>query len=291
MSNPGDLADFLRGKRAALLPEGTPLTGFGVRRRVSGLRREEVAQLAGVSVAYYTRLEQGHSKHASDEVLLGLARALQLTVTETEHLLDLGRGRRVGPGGRGGPERASQASLSMLRALRGRPALVLGRRNDILAWNELGHALFAPHLPAGAPLDPATRPSMPRMVFEDPTVRGMYRDWAEEAGVLVAYLRFLSGRHPDDPALTAMVGELCVRDDAFAALWASGRVGECVAGVKRMQHPNAGTITVGYQLWSQSDRPEQRLQVYEIHGERADEATRALMSVSGASASSRAQAR
>jgi len=291
VAKPGDLADFLRGKRAALPPEATPLAGFGVRRRVSGLRREEVAQLAGVSVAYYTRLEQGHSKHASDEVLLALARALQLTVTETEHLLDLGRGTRVGPAGQGGPEQASQASLSMLRAVQGRPALVLGRRNDILAWNELGHALFAPHLPAEAPLDPATRPSMPRMVFEDPTVRGMYRDWAEEAGVLVAYLRFLSGKHPNDSALTTMVGELCVRNDAFAALWASGRVGECVAGIKRMEHPTAGTITVGYQLWSQSDRPEQRLQVYEIHGERADEATRALMSVFEAPASGKTQAR
>lgn len=275
MNDPGELGIFLRGKRAALPPEATPLNGFGVRRRVSGLRREEVAQLAGVSVTYYTRLEQGHSRNASDEVLLALARALQLSVTETEHLLDLARARRTTTDP--GPESATPKALDLLSLVSARPAIILGRRNDVLAWNELGRALVAPHLPADAPESAATRPSMPRMLFLDPQARALYRDWDQEAADYVAYLRMASGKYPDDEALTRMIGELCIRDDAFADLWASGRVGECVAGAKRMRHPNAGDITVDYQLWAQSDRPEQRLEIYDLRDDPDGARTRALL--------------
>jgi len=277
MTEPGDLAVFLRGKRSALQPEATPLAGFGVRRRVSGLRREEVSQLAGVSVAYYTRLEQGHSRNASDEVLLALARALQLSVTETEHLLDLGRGKRASAPSVDGPEQASAAALALLAVVRDRPAVILGRRNDVLAWNELGHALIAPHLDATAPADAATRPSMPRLLFLDPAVRSMYRDWSEEAADYVAYLRLISGKFTNDPELTRMIGELCVHDDAFASLWAAGRVGECVAGTKRMDHPTAGRIDVDFQLWAQTDLPDQRLEIYEIQGDTAGLKTASLL--------------
>lgn len=277
MENPGDLAMFLRGKRSALPPEATPLAGFGVRRRVTGLRREEVAQLAGVSVAYYTRLEQGHSRHASDEVLLALARALQLSVTETEHLLDLGRGKRVLPTHDSGPELASSAALSLLAVVQDRPAVILGRRNDVLAWNALGHALIAPHLAADAPGDPARRPSLPRLLFLDPTVRAMYRDWDKEAADYVAYLRLISGKYSGDADLTRMVGELCVGDDAFAALWASGQVGECVAGTKLMEHPTAGRITVDFQLWAQTDQPDQRLEIYALQADASGSVTSKLL--------------
>ncbi|WP_406689974.1 helix-turn-helix transcriptional regulator [Saccharopolyspora sp. ID03-671] len=275
MSEPGELGIFLRGKRAALPPEATPLNGFGARRRVPGLRREEVAQLAGVSVTYYTRLEQGHSRNASDEVLLALARALQLSVTETEHLLDLARARRTTSDP--GPESASPRALELLSLVAERPAIVLGRRNDVLAWNELGRALVAPHLPADAPESPATRPSLPRMLFLDPQARALYRDWHAEAADYVAYLRMASGKHPDDEALTRMIGELCIRDDAFADLWASGRVSECVAGTKPMRHPSAGDITVDFQLWAQSDRPDQRLELYSLRDDPDGSRTRALL--------------
>jgi transcriptional regulator with XRE-family HTH domain len=277
VQNPGDLAIFLRGKRSTLPPDATPLAGYGIRRRVPGLRREEVAQLAGVSVAYYTRLEQGHSRNASDDVLVALARALQLSVTETEHLLDLGRGKRLPVPVAYGPEQASTAALSLLAVVQNRPAMILGRRNEVLAWNPLGHALLAPHLDPDAPLDPATRPSMPRLLFLDPAVRTMYRDWPEEAADYVAYLRLISGKYPEDPALTRMIGELCVRDDAFAALWASGQVGECAAGTKRIDHPTAGPITVDFQLWAQTDRPDQRLELYDLRDDPDGLRTRSLL--------------
>lgn len=278
MNDPGDLAVFLRAKRAALPPEATPLNGFGVRRRVPGLRREEVAQLAGISVTYYTRLEQGHSRHASDEVLLALARALQLSVTETEHLLDLVRAKRTTAAATdSGPETAGRNARTLLSLVDTRPAVILGRRNDVLAWNKLGHALIAPHLPADAPEHPDTRPSLPRLLFLDPQARSLYRDWGQEAADYVAYLRLISGKYPDDEALTRMVGELCVHDDDFAALWASGRVGECVAGTKRMVHPRAGEITVDFQLWAQSDRPDHRIEIYELRDDPDGMRTGALL--------------
>jgi transcriptional regulator with XRE-family HTH domain len=281
MDNPGEMAVFLRAKRAALPPEATPLNGYGVRRRVPGLRREEVAQLAGVSATYYTRLEQGHSRHASDEVLLALARALQLSVTETEHLLDLARAKQTASTD-SGPETASPNAQALLSLVAARPAVILGRRNDVLAWNNLGHALVAPHLPADVPDEPHTRPSLPRLLFLDPQARALYRDWEEEAAAYVAYLRLISGKYPDDEALTRMIGELCVRDDAFGALWALGRVGECVAGTKRLIHPRAGHITVDYQLWAQSDLPDQRIEIYELRDDPDGARTSALLDASPA---------
>jgi len=264
MKNPGPLAEFLRAKRAELDPARSLPQGFGVRRRVAGLRREEVAQLAGMSVGYYTRLEQGHSRHASDEVLLALASALSLTVTETEHLLDLSRARTAIDGPAAPPiEVAGDAAIAMLGFVTDRPAVLLGRRNEILAWNRLGHALIAPHLPFSAPTLASERPSMARMLFLDPDARALYRDWREEAGDYVAYLRMISGKYPDDTALAAMVGELLIKDTAFAELWAEGRVGECIAGTKRLRHPVAGEISVDFQLWAQTGNPEHRIEVYD----------------------------
>lgn len=280
MADPGELAVFLRSKRAAVHPAATALPAFGQRRRVPGLRREEVAQLAGMSVAYYTRLEQGHSRRASDEVLLAIANALRLTVTETEHLLDLARGRHAAVAV-DGPEQVSGSGLALLASLAD-PAVILGRRNDVLAWNPLGHALVAPHLPFDAPESSATRPSMPRLVFLDPAARALYRDWEDEAADYVAYLRLVSGKYPGDEELTRMVGELCVRDDAFAALWASGRVHECVAGSKRLHHPTAGDIAVDFQLWAQADRPDQRVEVYRIRDDADGDRARALLRATAA---------
>lgn len=264
MDSPGPLADFLRAKRAALSPDRTQLPGYGSRRRVSGLRREEVAQLAGVSVGYYTRLEQGYSRHASDQVLLAIAAALQLTVTETEHLLDLSRARTPKEGRPAPPlEVAGQAALAMLGFLEDRPAVLLGRRNDALAWNRLGHALIAPHLPFSAPSIASERPSMARLLFLDPQARALYPNWVKEAGDLVAYHRMISGKYPDDVALAALVGELVVKDPAFASLWSEGRVGECISGTKHFRHPVAGEFTATFNLWAQASYPEHRIEVYD----------------------------
>lgn len=281
MTSPGPLGEFLRAKRADLSPDHTQLVSYGARRRVRGLRREEVAQLAGVSIGYYTRLEQGHSRHASDEVLLALATALQLTVTETEHVLDLSKA-RIPLNGPAAPhvEVAGPAACAMLDFLADRPALLLGRRNDVLAWNQLGHALIAPHLPFDAPTLVSERPSMARLLFLDPRARAMYPNWTKEARELVAYHRMISGRHPNDTALAALVGELVMKDPAFAALWAEGRVGECISGTKQFRHPLAGEFTATFNLWAQASYPEHRIEVY--NPEQAHRVIPALRSVPAA---------
>ncbi|MGO1908170.1 MAG: MmyB family transcriptional regulator [Brevibacterium linens] len=226
-----------------------------------GLRREEVAHLAGVSVAYYVRLEQGQAHNASDEVLLALARALQLSTTETEHLLDFAKPSPMRPASRTRPEHPHPQSLAMLEALGGQAAVLLGRRNDPLAWTPMGHALLAPHLPFDVS-DPRTRPSLPRLLFLDPQVRGSYLDWPSEARAYVAHLRRISGKYPDDTRLAELVGELCMKDPDFAAMWASGRVGGCTSGSKRFQHPLVGPLTVEFQLWLQADSPDLRIEFY-----------------------------
>ncbi|MFI2104593.1 helix-turn-helix domain-containing protein [Isoptericola sp. NPDC019693] len=256
------LGEFLRSRRAALDPEQTDAVRWGGRRRVPGLRREEVAQLAGVSVAYYTRLEQGQARNASTEVLMALAQALQLTATETEHLLDLAKPTPLRPAPRTRPERPHPRALAMMEAISEQPAVLLGRRNDVLAWTRMGHALLAPHLPFDSPTDPSTRPSMPRLLFLDPQVRDSYIDWTTEACTNVAYLRRISGKYLDDTRLAELVGELSMKDPDFASLWASGHVGECTGGVKSFHHPLVGDLTLEFQIWLQADSPDHRLEIY-----------------------------
>lgn len=258
----GILGEFLRSRRAALDPEQADVGSWGRRRRVPGLRREEVAQLAGVSVAYYTRLEQGQARNASTEVLLALARALQLTPTETEHLLDLAKPAPLRSAPRTRPERPHARASAMLEAISEQPAVLLGRRNDVLAWTRMGQALLAPHVPFESTEDPATRPSMPRLLFLDPQIRGLYGDWPYEARTNVSYLRRISGKYPDDPRLAELVGELCIKDSDFASMWATGRVSECTGGTKHFHHPLVGDLAAEFQIWLQADSPDHRLEVY-----------------------------
>lgn len=257
----GSLGGFLKSRRGALRPADAGIEDRGRRRRVPGLRREEVAQLAGVSVAYYVRLEQGHARNASDEVLLAIARALRLTQTETEHLLDIAKPSPMKAPPRTRPERPHPLSLAMLDSLGNHPAVLLGRRNDALGWTPTGHALLAPHLPFDTS-DPRARPSLPRLLFLDPQVRASHPEWEAEARTYVAYLRFVSGKYPDDPRLAELVGELCMKDADFAALWASGHVRECTGGTKQFEHPLVGALTVDFQVWLQADTPDHRLEVY-----------------------------
>ncbi|MGW0183331.1 MmyB family transcriptional regulator, partial [Nocardia sp. NPDC003345] len=199
--------------------------------------------------------------NASDEVLLAIARALCLSQTETEHLLDLAKPALVKAAPRTRPEYPHPLSLAMLDALRDRPAVLLGRRNDALAWTPSGHLLLAPHLPFDTS-DPRTRPSLPRLLFLDPQVRNAHPDWEAEARTYVAYLRLISGKYPDDTRLAELVGELCMKDADFAALWASGLVKACTGGTKRFQSPLVGALTVNFQVWLQADTPDHRLEVY-----------------------------
>ncbi|MFF7978633.1 helix-turn-helix transcriptional regulator [Streptomyces sp. NPDC007901] len=251
MDAPSELGDFLKSRRAALRPQDVGITPHPTRRRVSGLRREELAMLSGVSITHYTRLEQGRALSASDSVLDSIARTLRLTDDETAHLKDLARPTATHPTAtrRTAPraEQAGPSARQLLAAMSEVPALVLDRRNDVLAWNRLGHALLAAHLPADSPETPGTRPNVTRMLFLDDRYRALYTDWDDEAQLAVASLRLIAGRHPDDRRLTALVGQLTVQCDEFASRWARHPVRTCTSGVKQLRHPLVGTMDLSFE--------------------------------------------
>ncbi|MUL82108.1 MULTISPECIES: helix-turn-helix transcriptional regulator [unclassified Mycolicibacterium] len=242
----GQLGEFLRARRGRLHPEDVGLSQYGERRRVAGLRREEVAQLAGVSVSYYTRLEQGQSVNASEAILDALARALQLDIHEHAHLRELAS-RRTQPTRRPPVERVSTLTRDLLRSLDHLPVLVIGRRTDVLAWNELGHALLAGHVDFTSVDNPAARPNLARLLFLDPHTRDLYVDWHRKVGTVVGSLRLAAGRYPDDALLSALIGELSIKSPEFVALWADHRVKPCEADSYDLRHPLAGPLTVTMQ--------------------------------------------
>jgi transcriptional regulator with XRE-family HTH domain len=250
------LGDFLRTRRAQLRPEDVGVATYGGLRRVPGLRREELALLAGVSASYYTRLEKGESPSASPEVLDALAGALRLDESERRHVHDLARtGRRRVRRQRPGPERVLEATRQLLEALGDAPAIVLGRRSDVLAWNRPGHALFAGHLDPAAPDSPRERPNMTRLVFLDPHVRELYADWPQKARAVVGNLRLVAGRHPEDVALHALVGELAAKSAEFASMWADHRITACTVAAYEMRHPLVGSLNVMQQTLSSGPGP------------------------------------
>jgi transcriptional regulator with XRE-family HTH domain len=242
------LGEFLQTRRSQLRPEDAGVATYGDRRRVPGLRREELALLAGVSASYYSRLEQGQALNASPEVLDALAGALRLDDAERRHLHELATGtRRKVAGRRPTPERVGPATRQLIAALGDVPVVVLGRRGDVLAWNTPGHALYAGHLPADGPDTPRHRPNMARLVFLDAHTRDLYADWPVKARAVVATLRMTSGRHPDDPLLAALLGELTVKSPEFAAMWAGHRVKAGGDAAYEMRHPLVGTMWVTQQ--------------------------------------------
>lgn len=242
------LGDFLHTRRSQLRPEDVGVPTYGERRRVPGLRREELALLAGVSSSYYTRLEQGQSLSASPEVLDAIAGALRLDEPERRYLHDLARaGKGRTRARRPAPERVSEPTRQLLDALGETPAIVLGRRSDVLAWNRLGHALFAGHVDPGAPEVPAERPNMARLLFLDPHLRELYADWPSKAKAAVGALRLTAGQHPEDAALHALVGELSAKSGEFAAMWADHRIKPCTVAAYEMRHPLVGSLTVTQQ--------------------------------------------
>ncbi|MER7016157.1 helix-turn-helix transcriptional regulator [Saccharopolyspora sp. NPDC000359] len=260
MSGFGHLGEFLRARRARLKPEDVGLTTPPGRRRVAGLRREELAQLAGVSVSYYTRLEQHQSVNASDAVLDALATALRLDDHERAHLRELAAQR---PRRRERPpvERVKGPTRELLESLQGVPALVVGRRCDVLAWTPLGHALLAGHVDPAAPQCPGERPNLVRMLFLDPHTRELYVDWERKARGLVASLRLAAGRHPDDALLASLVGELSVKCPDFVAMWGDHRVKPCVGDSFRLRHPLVGELTITQQSLQLTHSPEQSIVV------------------------------
>ncbi|MFD8788324.1 helix-turn-helix domain-containing protein [Kitasatospora sp. NPDC059599] len=282
MSGPGPLGAFLRARRTRLRPADVGLRELGPRRRVAGLRREEVAQLAGVSVSYYTRLEQGLSRGASAEVLDALSRALLLDDHEREHLDRIAAVTRRAPRvRRPRPERVEDATLDLLRAVDGVPALVLGRRTDVLAWNTLGHALLAGHVDPHGPDDPARRPNLTRMLFLDAHTRELYADWRPKARAVVGSLRTAVGRYPEDPLLAGLIGELTMRSPEFVALWGDHRVAPCARGSHRLHHPAVGALTVTQQSLPIAPAPGQALVVCTTSAGSPSEAAVALLGRAG----------
>lgn len=254
------LAEFLRSARARLSPRQAgldePLLG---QRRVSGLRREELARLAGVSVDYYTRLEQGRSRSASTEVLDALATALRLDDAERSHLHTLARPRPRPARRRPRPQRVHPATWDLLDTLQqtDHPGFVLGLRLDVLAHNPLAGRLITDFRAL-----PAAERNQARFVFLDPHARELYRDWPRVAADTAAMLRLDAGRHPDDPALSALVGDLSIRSEEFRRFWSDNKVHRRTTGTKDYHHPLVGDLTVTYQALTPADDPDQILFIY-----------------------------
>ncbi|MBZ3905426.1 helix-turn-helix transcriptional regulator [Streptomyces griseiscabiei] len=258
MDRSTEIREFLRTRRARVTPEQAGLAPHPGVRRVPGLRREEVAQLAGVSVDYYVRLERGRTQGVSQTVLDAVARALQLDDTERAHLFDLAHPTAARARSRRplAPQRVCPAVYRALDAL-AVPAMVQGRRMDILAANRLGYALIAdfqarPHRERNAA----------RFVFLDEAAPALYTDWERVAGDCVATLRLYAGRHPDDPQLTELIGELSLHSDTFRRLWADHDVLAHTTGSKRLHHPLVGDLTLDYVVLAVEGDADQTLIIY-----------------------------
>jgi hypothetical protein len=245
MSRKDEVREFLISRRAHVTPERAGLPDLGGERRVPGLRREEVAMLAGVSLDYYTRLERGNIRGASDSVLNAIARALQLNDVEREHLFDLARPATSAPTTR----RQSRDTVQSVRTSVQRvldnmtlPAVAVNARQDLVASNLLGRALFAPHFEAD-------RPNLARFIFLDARAHDYYVDWPLACSLTAAMLRFEAGRDLLNGDLTALIGELATRSPQFRRHWADRHVHEHRTGVKTYRHPEVGEIEVTYDVF------------------------------------------
>ncbi len=245
MDNRSEIREFLTSRRARITPERAGLPAYGGNRRVAGLRREEVALLAGVSVDYYTRLERGNAHGASDSVLEALARALQLDEAEQAHLFDLIHAASTTAART--PRRPARQQVRpsvqrILDSMTTTPAYVRNGRLDILAANRLGQALYSPVFTSPAqPANPA------RFIFLDPSATQFYIDWERQAQDTVAMLRAEAGRNPHDRALSGLIGELSTRSEIFRTWWAAHNVRFHRTGVKRLHHPVVGDLTLTFE--------------------------------------------
>jgi transcriptional regulator with XRE-family HTH domain len=283
MDNGNEIRDFLTSRRARITPEQAGLPAWGGNRRVAGLRREEVAMLAGVSIDYYVRLERGRAAGVSESVLEGIARALQLDEAERAHLFDLARTagapaiprtarRPASQSGRGAGIRPSVRRI--LDSMATTPAYVRNPRMDILGANRLGTALFAPILTG--PAQPANNA---RFLFLDPAAPEFYPDWERQAQDVVAMLRTEAGRNPRDRALSNLIGELSTRSEDFRTWWAAHNVRFHRTGVKRFHHPAVGDLTLTYEALDLAADEGLRVSAYSAEpGTPSDDALKLLAS-------------
>ncbi|MFE3986180.1 helix-turn-helix domain-containing protein [Nocardia tengchongensis] len=240
-----DLAEFLKSRRARVDAQASGLPPSGLR-RVPGLRRSELAHLAGISAEYYQRLEQRRAANPSAEVLDGLAAALGLNAVETEHLHALAHPPRPAAGVAPAPR---PELLRMLDLIDKAPAALITDTFDVLAANPLAHYVFGDMI-AG---------NMARALFADPAARDFYGDWDAVAAATVAQLRRVAGRYPGDPAVAALIDELATDRAEFAALWAAGDVEHRTHGVKRIRHPSSGELSFTYENLELPGDPRQRI--------------------------------
>ncbi|HEY6663565.1 MAG TPA: helix-turn-helix transcriptional regulator [Propionibacteriaceae bacterium] len=260
MEKRDEVREFLASRRARLTPEQAGIVSYGTR-RVPGLRREEVAQLAGLSADYYTRLERGRTAGVSESVLDAISRALQLDDTERAHLFDIAKPSPTRPGARptADTERVRPGLRLLLDSMSTVPAMIQGRRMDILATNQLGEALY---LGFGTP-DSGPR-NMARFVFLDPQAQELFVNWERSGRDCVGMLRYSAGRHPEDRQLNELIGELSVRSPEFRRWWADHNVRKHSTGTKHFHHPVVGDLTVGFESLYVGDNLEQNLVAYTV---------------------------
>jgi transcriptional regulator with XRE-family HTH domain len=259
VDNRTEVREFLSSRRARLKPEQAGLPVYGGNRRVPGLRREEVALLAGLSSDYYVQLERGNLRGVSESVLNAVANALRLDEAERIHLLDLARTANTATGT---PRRPSSQQVRpgvqrVLDAITDAPAWIRNGRADVVAVNRLGRALYAPVLD-----DPVRPANTARFTFLSPRGPEFYRDWEATAKDMVAVLRAEAGRSPYDKSLTDLVGELSTRSETFRTLWASHDVLFHRTGRKNLHHPVVGDLDLTYEAFELAADPGLRMLVY-----------------------------
>lgn len=272
MDRRAEFSDFLKSRRSRLRPEQVGMPATLGRRRTPGLRREEVAQLAGVSVDYYVRLEQGRNVQPSPAVLDALAKALRLDEDEHRYLIALAGQGTAAP--RSISERARPGILRLLQMLGPTPGFVLGRRMDVLAWNPMAAILLGDFGQISAP-----RRNMLWLLFMDPGSRALYVDWAKVARESIAHLRASGARHPDDPGIAALVEELAAKSVAFRQWWSQHDVREKGHGRKNLNHPEVGPLSLDYETLRLSDGDDQVLVTYTAEAGSPSQASLDLLAV------------
>ncbi|MEV4756023.1 helix-turn-helix transcriptional regulator [Micromonospora sp. NPDC049559] len=269
-----ELSEFLRTRRARLKPADVGLTDYSRRRRVPGLRREELAHLAGVSAAYYTRFEQGNARNVSREVLNAISRVLNLSDAEHAHLLRLAQPKRDHRQSEPPRQQVRPEVRELLTAMEGIPAYVWGRRTDVLAWNQTASALFGDWA-ARAPQER----NWARITFLDPASRKLFADWESKAYDVVGQLRLGASLNADDALLASLIGELSMKSEDFRLLWAAHDVKEKTHGTVRLSHPLVGEVTLRYETLALPGDQEQSLTTYHAEpGSPSQEALRLLAS-------------
>jgi transcriptional regulator with XRE-family HTH domain len=273
MRRADELGRFLRSRRARVEPAMVGLRP-GDRRRVEGLRREELAHLANVSVDYLVRLEQGRVERPSPEIVEALARSLLLDPSERRHLFRLAAASEPAAGhGDGTSVRAGIRLL--IDTLDPTPAVLLSRRLDLLHWNPTAEALLGPF---------ADHRNYARMIFRDPAQRTLHADWEEAARQTAALLRYAAARHPEDERLRALVAELDDADPGFSVWWDARDVGEKRHGAKTYLHPSAGELTLTYEALPMPDDGDQILTIYTVEPGTIDAERLAGLALTGAPA-------